>query len=359
MAEATSFPCGQCGADLTHDASSGQLKCGFCGHSQVIDSSDKPPIREHDLDGGYAEEGCLAAAPRPEGPRSLHCGDCGATVELGEATISTACPYCASPIQEAQSEQDKAQLPTDGLLPFQVESAAAKKALKGWVSGLWFAPGAFKQMGLRGDLKGQFVPHFTFDALTSNRYRGERGDAYYVQVPDNDDDGGTHRERRVRWSPVSGAFERHFDDELVCALGDERRKLMKELEPWPLASLQPFHPEALAGYLATRYERGLKVCFDEAKMAMDAAIYQDAKRRIGGDEQRVKELRSDYNQTTYKSLLLPVWMMVYRYQSKPYQVVVNACTGEVSGQRPYSWVKIGATALGVAAFIAAAVYFGG
>ena len=33
-------------------------------------------------------------------------------------------------------------------------------------------------------------------------------------------------------------------------------------------------------------------------------------------------------------------MMAYRYRDKSYQVVVNASTGEVQGDRPYSWIKI-------------------
>jgi hypothetical protein len=39
-------------------------------------------------------------------------------------------------------------------------------------------------------------------------------------------------------------------------------------------------------------------------------------------------------------LLLPVWIGAYRFQSKVYQVAVNARTGEVQGERPYSAGKI-------------------
>ena len=34
-------------------------------------------------------------------------------------------------------------------------------------------------------------------------------------------------------------------------------------------------------------------------------------------------------------------MLAYRYNQKSYQVLVNACTGEVQGERPWSWIKIG------------------
>jgi len=38
--------------------------------------------------------------------------------------------------------------------------------------------------------------------------------------------------------------------------------------------------------------------------------------------------------------LLPVYVGAYRFGEKVYQVVVNGRTGEVQGERPYSFWKI-------------------
>jgi len=46
---------------------------------------------------------------------------------------------------------------------------------------------------------------------------------------------------------------------------------------------------------------------------------------------------------------LPIWISAYRYKEKVYRFLVNARTGEVQGERPWSWAKI---ALLVAAIIA-------
>jgi hypothetical protein len=43
---------------------------------------------------------------------------------------------------------------------------------------------------------------------------------------------------------------------------------------------------------------------------------------------------------TFKHILLPVWIGAYRFQGKVFQVVVNARTNEVKGERPYSGGKI-------------------
>jgi hypothetical protein len=64
-------------------------------------------------------------------------------------------------------------------------------------------------------------------------------------------------------------------------------------------------------------------------------------------------MQTGYSALTYKHLLLPVWMLAYRFQEESYQVIVNACTGEVQGERPYSWVKITlAVVLGILAALA-------
>jgi hypothetical protein len=61
---------------------------------------------------------------------------------------------------------------------------------------------------------------------------------------------------------------------------------------------------------------------------------------IGGDEQRITKMYSQYDELMYKHLMLPVWVSAYRYQNRVYQFLVNARTGEVQGERPYSWIKI-------------------
>jgi hypothetical protein len=58
------------------------------------------------------------------------------------------------------------------------------------------------------------------------------------------------------------------------------------------------------------------------------AIQQDVVEDIGGDEQRVDHIDTGYSNTTFRHLLLPVWIGAYRFQGKVYQVAVNGRTGE-------------------------------
>ena len=65
----------------------------------------------------------------------------------------------------------------------------------------------------------------------------------------------------------------------------------------------------------------------------------------------------DYNDITFKHILLPVWLSSYRYKDKVYRFLVNARTGEVQGERPYSAAKIAALVITVIVIIGAIIYF--
>ena len=58
-------------------------------------------------------------------------------------------------------------------------------------------------------------------------------------------------------------------------------------------------------------------------------------------------------------MLLPVWIAVYLYAGKNWQVLVNGRTGEVVGERPYSVVKIAAAVVaGLVVLAAVLVLYG-
>jgi len=141
---------------------------------------------------------------------------------------------------------------------------------------------------------------------------------------------------------------------LVAAVTALPQPLLQGLEPWPLSRVRPFAPEPLAGKLAHTYDLELGASSGIARQRMEAALDAEARQRIGGDEQRIHGLETRWDGVTYKHLLLPVWLLAYRYGGKPYRVVVNACTGEVSGERPWSPWKVG---LAVVAALAVAAFF--
>jgi predicted RNA-binding Zn-ribbon protein involved in translation (DUF1610 family) len=332
------FPCEQCGADLVFDATAQSLRCTRCDFVRAVDLSGAAPVQEQDLsralDRVARQRTTTSSLPAEE----VQCESCGASVVFADNVTSKECEYCGAPRQRGGVHKAADRLPVDGVLPFKVERKQASDSMAGWVKSRWFAPNEFLRRGVEGRFSGTYLPFWTYDAMTANWYRGERGEHYTVEVERN---GKKEREVRTRWYPASGSFSRFFDDVLVCATDKGLpAKVVRELEPWPLTDVVPYAQQLLAGYGAKTYDISVSDGFREAKSRMDAAIHAEACRRIGGDVQRIHDIKSRFDALTYKHLLLPVWMLTYRYHDKPYRVIVNATTGEVQGERPWSAVKI-------------------
>ena len=339
------FPCEQCGADLEFSIGQQDLKCPYCGHEKLIELAADADIAEQDFHAilvKVREWREKSSGQDQSGQSEVRCVGCGGNVVFVGSLTSSECPYCGSPIQLDKVHDSPKRIPVHGVLPFQIEKEKARQNLTAWVRSRWFAPSEFALRGVDGRFNGVYLPFWTFDSLTFSRYWGERGDHYYVTVTENNQ---SKQERRTRWSSVSGSHQRFFDDVLILGAKGLRRDMMDALEPWPLENLQPFSQELLAGFLARTYEVELDEGFPIAKQIMDSGIAADVRGLIGGDEQRVSEIKSRYDAITFKHLLLPVWLLAYRYHDKSYQIFINAVTGEVQGERPYSFWKIFLTIL--------------
>lgn len=361
-AEEHRWPCESCGADLRFAPGQTELVCEHCGHVQVIpaapESTRIAALGELDLNTALAD--ALPPASMAE-IRSTSCQNCGAQVEFDGATHATECPFCASPV--VIDTGSHRQIKPQALVPFVLTEVEARQAMTRWLGRLWFAPNGLVDYARKGrELSGLYLPYWTFDAATRSRYTGMRGVYYYethtvtVQV-----DGKPQRRqqqvRKTRWSPVSGWVARRFDDVVVMASTSLPRRFTDGLKPWNLEALTPYRPDYLAGFRAEGYTVGLADGKEIARTEMAAQIVRDAENDIGGDEQRVLQVNTAYSAETFKHILLPIWMAAYKYSGKSYRFVVNAQSGKVQGERPWSaWkivfaVLLAAIAIGVVVYI--------
>jgi predicted RNA-binding Zn-ribbon protein involved in translation (DUF1610 family) len=292
---------------------------------------------------------------------TVRCGSCAAEFTLDPQVESGLCPFCGSAVVREITRAE--QLKPKAVLPFKVTRNEAGEQFRAWLKRLWFAPGKLKHYARtdRSLLTGMYTPYWTFDSATRTRYTGERGDNYTVYVTRTvTRDGKTTTERvpetRIRWTSVAGYVARDFDDVLVLASTSLPERITDKLEPWDLPNLEPYAEEYLSGFRAERYHVDLPNGFARARAKMDGVIRGDIRRDIGGDHQRIHTVDTRHDRVTYKHVLLPVWLAAYQYRSKTYRFVVNGRTGEVQGERPWSWLKIAGVAVAAIA-IGAAIYF--
>lgn len=339
--EVGKFACVNCGGDLKYKPGTHSLACEHCGTENEI-----PQIEDdfEELDfHQYLNDQSNAAETLTE--RFVKCTSCGATSSLEPHVTSSNCPYCSTALVIEESQEESIIKPKS-LLPFALDKETAKNRFKKWVSKLWFAPGDLKKASLNFDhFKGVYIPYWTYDTDTYTKYTGQRGVHYYVTetytaVEDGKSVTKTRQVRKTRWYPAYGDVSKFFDDVLVTANQSLPRKYIYKLEPWDLQNLVPFEKSYLSGFITEKYQIDLEAGFDVAKDIMDPEIRSLIRMDIGGDEQRIISMNTNYDDITFKHLLLPVYVSAYRYKDKLYQFLVNGRTGEVQGQRPYSWIKI-------------------
>ncbi len=138
-----------------------------------------------------------------------------------------------------------------------------------------------------------------------------------------------------------------FDDVLVPASTSLPQDRLEALGDWDLKNLVPYADEFLSGFSAESYTIELRGGLGAAKVKMEDRIRRTIRDDIGGDHQQIDSMRPRYSDITFKHILLPIWIAAYRYAGKTYRFVVNARTGAVSGDRPYSWRKITLLVVGI------------
>jgi DNA-directed RNA polymerase subunit RPC12/RpoP len=350
------FPCPQCGARLDFDPSAQGLKCPYCSYHQEVQTAEEKEVLERNYMEFLARDESKIKAIVGHTSQTT-CTGCGAMVLLEDKMATEQCPFCHTHL-EAKSEKVEGMIEPESVLPFKVDLRGARTAFTRWVESLWFAPNELKKIAALGELTGVYLPYWTYDSMTYSSYSGQRGDNY-TDVVYYTDSNGQRQSRtviRTNWYRVSGEVRHFFDDVLICGSKSLPLELLDKIADWPLKKLEPFRPEFLSGFKTERYAIGLKEGYKNSKDVMQPAIDQMVRQDIGGDHQRVNEQNSKFSAITFKPLLLPMWIAVYRYHEHTYQIIVNGRTAKVAGYRPYSGWKIAAFVMMCLGLLAGAIW---
>lgn len=337
------YRCPGCGADLLFEPRDGGLTCPYCGRREEI-AGATAGVAERSYEEYLRpfEDQMDKLAPAA---LEVKCETCGATVTFTPPEVAGECDFCGGKIVAQPKSADPIVAP-EGVLPFGLVQDQASERVRTWIDSRWFAPNALKKFAAHEGIGGVYLPFWTYDTHTTSQYTGQRGEHYYdtETYTERDAQGNSvtkqRQVQRTRWHAASGTVSRWFDDILVPATKSLAPPRLHALEPWDLAELKTYEPAYLSGYKAQRYQVDLAEGFERAKQLAAGPIQEDVRRDIGGDEQRIENVSTQYSAITFKHLLLPVYVGAYRFNQKVYQVVVNGRTGEVQGERPYSFWKI-------------------
>jgi DNA-directed RNA polymerase subunit RPC12/RpoP len=356
-----SFPCKSCGAKLAFDPASQGMACPYCGAKETVTAGAPGAatgmIREIPLEQGMA----LAQKGYGAPVTTIKCGECGATVNVGEGERTAACAFCGSK-QVLSQETNQGAIRPESLVPFKVTKDDANGRFGSWLGKLWFRPSDLKKMAKVQEMGGVYIPFWTFDAFVRSKWSAERGWYYYetetyTETVDGRSETRTREVQRTRWEGAAGWRQDTYDDVLVCAGKGLPTHLADQFSTFDTKALIPYQPQFLSGWRAESYAIDLMPGWALGQQKIEASQMGRCAADVGGDTHRMLSVSNAFSNITFKHVLLPIWIAAYRYNGKVFRFLVNGQTGEVVGQAPWSVWKIMALVLFILAIVGAVVAY--
>ena len=330
--------CEGCGANMSYEPEIGKLKCPYCGSEKELPSEGY--AKEIDLLKGFSEDDAWTN----EETSVFSCQNCGAKVVLSSSETAKTCPFCATP--HVEKVEEMAGLRPNGVLPFTIGINRAIELSKAWAKRKLFAPRKFKKNLNYENVHGVYAPCFTFDSLTTTTYEGRIGVTHTRTV-------GSGKNRRTEtytvWRYISGVYDDAFDDVLITAGSKLDQKRLDKLSPFDTNCGRTYNSGYLMGFMAYRYDYEITDCWKDAKAKMDAVIKRKILSKYVHDKVAYFNTNTSHERVTYKYVMLPVFVGVFKYTKKAYNFFVNGNTGRVTGKTPVSPIRvILAVVLGIA-----------
>jgi hypothetical protein len=273
--------------------------------------------------------------------RTVQCQSCKAVSVFDPERVGQNCEFCGSPAL-VDYQEIKAPIRPKSLLPFKVTEPQVREQIRRWYASKWLAPGALKSRALVDRVRGIYIPYWTFDAQAVCPWEAEAGHYYYTTETYRDSNGRTQTRQvqHVRWEPASGEVQHFFDDEPIPGTQGISHALLKQIEPFPTTELVAYDTAFLSGFVVEHYQIVLFDAAQRSEEAMTAELHSMCAAQIPGDTYRNLRIHPVFSARTFKHVLVPVWLLLYNFHARAWQVLVNGYTGRMAGEYPKSPWKI-------------------
>jgi predicted RNA-binding Zn-ribbon protein involved in translation (DUF1610 family) len=328
------FRCPQCNGVTAYCTDEGALTCTFCGYheeSQVARVGRGAEVFEFTV-----ETVRRATTGWGEARKELVCNSCGAHTTLSTSMLTHTCPFCASnQVVQMQAPQDV--LRPRFLIPFTVPLEQCREKVAGWLESSWMTPSGLRSLARTADFNPIYIPAWTFDARSRASWRAEVGHTQTRQVRV-----GNRTETRTTtvWRWENGQVDQFFDDLLLSGTSKLSQLLLQQVKQFDLNGLVAYQASFLAGLQAQAYDVDLETAWEQARHQMREATRLACRSQASTGKIRNFSMSLDFSEESWRYILLPIYLAVYRYQTRSMQVMVNGQNGQIAGQRPVAWGKV-------------------
>jgi len=324
------FLCPKCGAHMEFDIHANDLVCRSCGYvleTEELSAADREQVMDFVLPTARGHRWAVSQ-------QQFSCQQCGASSLWPPGQKSIRCPYCGSDHLIESLETAELVDPQAICIMKIDEGEAASRAVE-WLGRGWTTPDDLKESSQKSLLRPAYYPFWTFDGTLDIHWS--------CDVNEGSSDS-------PNWIMRKGVTFELFDDELVSGLQRVKSKDVRDLEPFNLKDVVKFKPEYLAGWPALTYDRPLAKASLLAREQIVRKVRRSLYSRVlpGRSKRNLNTGVVNWSDMTFKHILLPVWIGIYRYRDQEYKIMINGQTGKVSGEKPRDTLKTIAIIISVA-----------
>ena len=345
--DTSQYKCPNCGGTSVFSPKHQKLKCEYCG--TLFDITNEKNVNEHLL------EELLSGLKNWTEAQVVRCESCGSKQIVNNNELSIICSFCGA-TNIVKTEEIPGITP-HGVVPFKIEKSNSTEFVKKWAKNKFFAPASFKKSIEPKNINGVYAPVFTFDAKTETKYNGSLYKTYTTTHTDLQ--GRSHSTTHHKNFLIHGTHKHTFDDLIINASKSSNNYdkdindiFLQKLEPFPTNSAKEYKTQYLTGFSALTYSKDGKTCWEEGKNKMEAKIQSSILSEYTYDGINFYTQSTKILSSSFKFVLLPIYIGHYFYKQKQYFFYVNGHSGKVYGKTPISVIKVTLFILTIIAIIA-------
>ncbi len=341
---ALTYLCPDCMAYLRFDGKESKWVCDYCDGRFTMEELESRGLKTKEDDyeikeraeadensadvSFHYEENIVGSDADLSSMKAYICPSCGAEIVSDETTSATFCVFCGNPT--ILPKQLEGEYRPAAILPFETDKEDAKKAFLKLCNGKKLLPKGYTSEQRLEKITGMYVPFWLFDCNADFDYHatGENvttwSDLNFIYT--KTDLYHIHRAGRMEFENIPLDASEKMDD-----------KMMDALEPFDLSKKKPFDMGYLSGFLAEKYTYQPKDLYDRMTSRISPGVERQAGEGKGG-YQRIYGVRchTDFSSDQQTYVLLPVWMLISKYNGKDYLFAMNGQTGKIVGELPIS-----------------------
>ncbi len=266
---------------------------------------------------------------------TFDCTGCGASMSYDASAQALRCPFCGS--TKMEKREGVRAIQPDAVVPLSISRQQAESTLREWLGRGFWRPADAARAAHIGEITSVYVPYWVFEANTDTIWTADSSPA----PPGS----------RGDWQPLSGSHRSQYQDILVGGSSILTPNETAAIAPFQLAGLVPGDQVDLENAIVEAFKVPRKLARPLARGAIESAELQACQRHVPN---RVRNLKVNVKIESMRGrpLLLPVWILAYRYKDHVHRVLINGQTGKIAGSAPFSYGKLSVVIMVVAALLA-------